>query len=265
MPKKLPTRLSSEPLIDAIFEIHCQASAPLPVLLPGLLVGKLNSSQPIQAETLGPSVLPAELRAADPRLQFAPAVRLSWGDFFVTIGDSVVGVGCKYPYPGWSALKNAILEVMNAAAQSPVIQSLSRCSLKYIDLIPGTDRAAQVRRFNWNIRLGDHTLKSELFTLRLELPEDDLINVVQICTAVSATVAPSSYRPDHQGTKVLEKQGALVDIDTIMKLNDLHMADFRATLSDRLDRLHNANKQMFFSCLTEEAIVELGAEYGDAN
>lgn len=259
--KKLPTKLRSGPLLDAIFEIRFEAASAAALVLPGLLVGALNNGSSIQTEKLAVAAMPEMMRRLDPQLQFAPVVRLTWGDFFINIGEAVLNVACRYPYPGWSAFRAAILEVFQTAASSGIVKALSRCSMKYIDLIPGDDRAAQARRFDWDVRLGEHKLGSEIFSMRIEIPREGLTHVVQIINAASATVGENSYRASYTGPRIAQRSGAIVDIDSISNLDQVDFASFLGQLPETLDVMHMANKEMFFSCLRDETIAELGAEY----
>jgi uncharacterized protein (TIGR04255 family) len=256
--KKLPSKLTTEPLIEAVFEVRFSGSTAGSVVLPGLLIGSLAGGREIRIEKLPAASLPDAMRRADPNLQFAPTIRMDWGDFSILIGDVNVAVACKLPYPGWTRFKTAILEVLSVASKATMWSGASRYSLKYVDLLPGEDRAAQIRRFDWDIRVGEHRLGSEVFSLRWEVPDaDSTTHVIQILTSVSATLTDQS---EGAGASV-EKRGAILDIDSIVNFETSDISAFMGELPSRLDVIHANNKEIFFSCLRPETIEELGAEY----
>ena len=248
MTEKLPTKLKKEPLIDALFEMRFTSATPASSILPGVLFSKLAANTTI--EQLPAAQLPKALLDSEPNLRFAPLVRIHWDKFLVLISDRSLAVGCQMPYPGWGAFKPAILEVVKVLKDVGIVQAVHRFSMKYIDLIPAGSLAEQIASINGTVVLGNHTLKQEVFTLRMEIPKDGMLHAVQITSSAVATLQDGS-----------NKEGVIVDIDTISELNNPDFGYWIGQLSGKLDSLHQANKAMFFECLRPEAIAALEPVY----
>lgn len=248
---KIPSRLGKEPLVDVIFELRFSSTAPVSKILPGILFTKLTSAeQPVSVNDLPIAQLPEAMRRSDPALQYAPLVALDWGQFSVLVGDSSICVGCKMPYPGWTALRTAILRVVNEVNAAGIVQSIDRYSMKYVDLIEKPDTGSQVSSLNWNVRVGSHSLEEGIATVRLEIKRDNIIHIVSIQTGVSVEIPG-------RGQKI----GVVVDTDSICNVEKLDMADFLGEIESNLNDIHSANLEVFFDCLTPETIDYLEPEY----
>lgn len=245
---KLPTKLRKEPLIDAVFEMRFSSTTPASSVLPGFLFGRCDGTKSI--ESLPASELPKPIRDNDPNLQFAPLTRLHWNRFVILVGDRSLAVGCKLPYPGWREFKPAILEVVRLVKEISIVQSVQRFSMKYIDLIPSEGIGEQISKINFSVVIGDHELKNEVFSLRVEVPRDGVLNAVQITSSAVVTLPDQSTR-----------EGVIVDIDTIANLDNQDFETWLGTLPERLDSMHAVNKSMFFECLRQEAINALEPIY----
>lgn len=82
--------------------------------------------------------------------------------------------------------------------------------MKYIDLIPASSPSDQVMAINGTVVLGNHKLKQEIFSLRVEIPKEGLLHAVQITSSATATLQDGSSR-----------EGIIVDIDSISDLGSL--------------------------------------------
>lgn len=243
----LPKKLKKEPLIDAVFEVRFTSAFPAGSVLPGLLFGKLDGDKKIEQLL---SQIPQVMRDADPNLRFAPLSRLDWGQFYINVGDRIVAVGFKHPYPGWNSFKPAIIKVMDVLKEAKVIKSVERYSLKYIDLLPATGLREQVSFVNFDVTLAGHKLEDEAFQIRLEIPRDGFIHAVQVVSSATATL--------HTGET---RQGLIVDVDTIANQQGEAFEDLLSGFSDKLDAIHQANKKVFFDCLKPQTIKTLEPEY----
>ncbi len=244
----LPKKLKKEPLIDAVFEVRFTSTFPIGSVLPGLLFGGLAGDKKI--EQLPLSQLPQIMRDTDPNLRFAPLSRLDWGQFYINVGERSVSVGFKYPYPGWSSFKPAIITVMDVLKGAGVVKSVERYALKYIDLLPSNDLREQVAFVNFDVTLAGHKLEDEAFQIRLEIPKGSFIHAVQV--VASATV----ILPNGES-----RQGLIVDVDTIANQQGVTFDELLSGFSDKLEAIHQANKEVFFDCLQPQTITALEPEY----
>ena len=248
MANKLPIKLGKEPLIDAVFEVRFTSTAPASDVLPGFLFSQLEGDK--RLERLTTADLPKPVRDADPNLHFAPLTKLRWNDFVISIGDRSLIVGCTTPYPGWSAFKPAILQIIEKINEIGIIQNVYRFSVKYTDIIPSNDIQEQISLVKTSIVLGDHTLEKESFSLRIEIPEDDILHAVNIVSSAIATLADGSKR-----------EGIVIDIDSINNVDNQDFGQWIEQLPENLDKIHTGNKNMFFKCLPKGTLDSLEPIY----
>jgi len=244
----LPIKLNKEPLIDAVFELRFASAIPASVILPGVLYNMLKGDKYI--EQLPISQLPKPIRDADPNLKFAPLSRVVWKGVFINIGDFSVSISSKYPYDGWINFQQAINDVMGILAQSNVVQTVERYSIKYVDMISAPDEQQKVSMINCNVTLANHKLVKEPFQLRIEIPRDGFINAVNIASSAQVVLGDETKR-----------EGLIVDVDTFAIQNNISMQTLLDDFSAKLDLIHRTNKEMFFDCITKETIKSLEPIY----
>lgn len=248
--KPLPTKLKKEPIIDAVFEIRFSSSVPASSVIPGFFFARLGMPE-WKVDRLPVADLPSQIRLADPTLRYQPLTRIYWDNFLLMVGDSSLMVGCLIPpYPGWTQFQNRIIKAIEYLIESRIIQSIDRYSLKCVNLLEGKDLSEQIATINLEIKIGSHRISKELFTVRLELPHGNFLNVIQISADARAVLLRGGSR-----------QGALVDIDTICNDPTNDTQKFLEKLPARLDEIHIENKKNFFDCLTPETISSLEPIY----
>ena len=245
----LPKKLNKEPLVDAVFEIRFSSSTVASNVLPGFFFAKLGTKEWL-VDPLPVAQVPSQIRSLDPNLRYQPLMRIHWDNFVIMIGDTALAVGCKMPYLGWIKFSERIAKVVELLMDTKIVQTIERYSLKYVDMVDGENLAKQIQRINMDIRVGSHTVREETFTVRLEIPHDNVINVIQVAAPATATM------PDGQVRK-----GALVDIDTICNYQTSDLSKFTDELPTRLDAIHTENKKMFFDCLRQETVEYLEPIY----
>lgn len=245
---KLPKILTREPLVDAVFEVRLTGNALLADILPGFLFHELDP-KPLLTR-LPAAEIPLPMRNSDPGLQFAPVLRLEWGQYFIAVGNRNVVVSCKLPYPKWPNFKVAILDIMGRIAKVGITQLVERYSVKYVNLIQGTSLADQTKKIKMAIQLGPDQVSADQVSLQVHRNEGDILHILSII------IGAEGQLPD--GRRV---QGAVVDIDSIRAIKPLEFGTFVNGLESQIEELRQANKVKFFGCLTDSAINEMGPIY----
>jgi uncharacterized protein (TIGR04255 family) len=246
---KLPTKLGKEPLIDVVFELRFASQMPASTLLPGLLVSQLQDSRhEVSIDRLPAADLPAQFRDADPNLRYVPLVVLRWNGFMINVGDRSLAITCPRPYKGWVEFRQAIFQVVSVLKSAPYISNLERHGLKYVDFLPITELDKQIASVNLQLSLGSHQLKQETVLVRLEIPDEQFVKIVQIVSNASVTLDGES------------KTGLIVDVDVIRPLN-VSVGHYLDALETMLDETHRLNKETFFACLKEHTVDALEPSY----
>jgi len=243
----VPTRLRQEPLIEAIWQIQFETPA-IGDVLPGVLFSELKTRYPnLSLSRLPAADIPAPVAQIDPNLRFVAKVMMeeSGSPFRWQVGDRVVTLNCRKPYVGWKSFKEEIVKLVAILQKSGLVSNIQRHSLRYLDLLtlaPPPDLTA----LQLKVELGDHEIKQHNCQIRLEIPVNSWVHVVQIVTPAKANL------PD----EVLE--GTLVDLET---LSMSPPADLQQALQE-LEDLHGQSKDIFFrQILTASSIEKMRPEY----
>ena len=245
MTKKLPIKLNKEPLLEALLEVRFSSELPASAVLPGLLFSKLDGSKTIEQLTV--AQIPIAIRDADPNLRFAPVSRLIWKQFHINIGDRSISIACQSSnYPGWIEFKKSIMEVMEILRETAIIKSVERYSVKYVNIIPSDNIEEQVSMINFSIKLANHQLVKEAFQLRIEIHEENLINVVSVLSSAEVVLPNNTI-----------KKGIIIDIDTIFIIDNKPLD----AIFESFENTRRINKIKFFDCLNQCAIDSLEPIY----
>jgi uncharacterized protein (TIGR04255 family) len=249
----LPTKLKKEPLVDALFEVRLASPAhAIGSILPGLLFTRLSSPHhpPPKIERLPMAGLPEQVRNANPFFKYQASLRVVGHQFSVSIGESSITLACHLPYPGWTTFKSQIVDVMRLVREIAETSEIERYSLKYANVIEGDKLDEQIGRTNLSLSFGNHKLASEVFSLRVELPREPFVHIVQIASSALVTLADGSIR-----------SGLLIDVDTVKNDHNRRLLTFLDLLDQDLDSIHIENKKLFFECLTPETTDQLEPSY----
>ncbi|HAO19558.1 MAG TPA: hypothetical protein DCQ37_03070 [Desulfobacteraceae bacterium] len=248
MNTKLPKRLRKEPLLDALFECRLEVEFPLSNILPGVFFSEFEGDKHI--ERLPQSEIPEVIRNSDPNFQYVPLVRIRMDSYSFLIGDRSVAVACNLPYKGWNDFKLTIIKMIEVLKKTGLINGIVRYSIKYIDLIQSDDPAEQVGLANLFLKIGSHNLTKESYQVRMDIPADGFINVVQIISGVKVTL------PDKSSL-----EGVVIDIDTIKNTDGISLEKMEQNIDESLDHIHRISKLTFFDCLAAQTLMKLDPEY----
>jgi uncharacterized protein (TIGR04255 family) len=244
---RLPKKLGKEPLVEALFNMRFKSSVPVASVFPGLVFANFSGEKKI--ETLPVSELPQALLASDPNLKYAPHVRIHWETFLILCGNQSVGVACKLPYPGWTAgFKPAILKVVKLLEEAKFVDAVERFSLRYTNLIPAQIGVVS-SVVDFTLKIGSHDAARSLFQIRAELPQGNMVSIVQLA-------AEGVTRFEDGATRT----GMPIDIDTIVSA-EMPFPAFLSGLPDAVEVIHNEVKSIFFDCLKPEALAKLEPVY----
>jgi len=243
----LPSKLGKEPLIDAVFEMRFNSHMPVASIWPGMLYGELSGEKSM--ENLPLISLPKEIRDQDPNLIHSPICRISWGGFWILLGDHVFCVAAKLPYQGWAKFSEAIQTAFAVVLRTQMVTSVTRCSIKYVDILDSVPLEAS-DCFNLDLALGGRSPTGSNFHVRMESREGDLLHSIQVGSAAQYNLADGRML-----------SGPVLDVDSVMALNAEDPQIFLERLPNRTERLHSANKQVVFDCFSKAALEYLEPVY----
>ncbi len=243
----MPIKLGKEPLIDAVFEMRFESDVPVASIWPGMLYSQLPGEKFL--ENLPLTSLPKEIRDQDPNLIHSPICRISWGDFWILLGDHIFCVAAKLPYQGWANFSEAIHTAFSAVLRTQMITAVNRCSIKYVDILDSSPLEAS-DCFNFELSLGRRSPTGNNFHVRMESREGELLHSIQVGSAAHYVLANGTTRT-----------GPVLDIDSVLDLQAENPQVFLEKLAERTERLHTANKRVVFDCISAAALEFLEPVY----
>ena len=98
--------------------------------------------------------------------------------------------------------KPNILELLSVAETS--IENVERFSLKYVDIM-SKELGKPSTLLNMDLQIGSHRISDETFQIRVEIPTDKLLHVIQVTSEVTAVMGDGK-----------RFTGLATDVDTIV-------------------------------------------------
>ncbi|MDH0745776.1 TIGR04255 family protein [Pseudomonas sp. GD03842] len=233
--------------MDAVFEMRFDSQMPVASIWPGMLYGELPGEKSM--ENLPLVSLPKEIRDQDPNLVHSPLCRISWGDFWILIGDRVFCVAAKLPYSGWDKFSAAIDTAFGVVLRTNMVTAVNRCSIKYVDILDSIPLDAS-QCFKFELTLGGRSPTESTFHVRMDSREGALLHMIQVGSAAQYELA---------GGQLLS--GPVLDIDSVYNIGSEDPKVFLSKLSERANELHAANKRVVFDCLSSAALAYLEPTY----
>lgn len=252
--QSLPTRLGLQVLIDAVFEIRFTPKQGVADLLPGVLLHAFDEKP--RVERLPLADVPQQVRAMQPDLAGQPLVRLVWPTHSIFIGDSLLGVACSLPYPGWKKFKNIIDTLVNNDSIHDVVNPPTRFSLKYVDFLPDSEFDGIKDKLNWQVSIAGNSIVDTPLSLRNERVIDGYACVMEVHSPAQVQV---------QATEVgvpAQKFGTIVSFDLIKNSQpNSNWDEFLEVFDSQVEFLHAEVKKRFFECLAPEVFKLLNPSY----
>ncbi|MDI3371629.1 TIGR04255 family protein [Pseudomonas sp. V104_10] len=244
---RLPKKLGKQPLVEAIFEMRFESQFPVSTIWPGILYSSLAGDKIM--EQLPSLSIPKEIRDADPNFAYVPVCRISWGNYWILIGDKVFAVATKIPYNGWDEFKAHILGAYTTILQTGMIKSISRCSMKCIDILDSVPFEAS-ECFRLQCSIGERDAAGSTFHVNIGFRDQDILHTLQVISLMTMNIVTGG-----------QLVGPLLDVDSVMELGGESSDSFLSKLSERADKLHDANKRIVFDSLSEKALEYLEPVY----
>lgn len=243
----IPSKLSKDPIVEALFEIRFQSTVKaISNLLPGFLYTQLKNDFEAP-ERLPIAEFPEDLIALDPNLKYQPRLRMRGAKFSMLIGDSSIVLSCPRPYVGWKEYKKMLTSLLLIIKDTNLISVVDRFSFKYVNVLEADKVDEQFSLVKFVSTIGPYDLTKYLSSTKSEIREEGLINIIELQSNAVVTLPNSNEK----------MKGLLLNVDTI---ND-NPGKFWDTSDQLIEAAHTMEKKMFFCFLHDEVIKKLGAVY----
>lgn len=248
----VPRRLHKPPLVEAIWELRFEpAVESAGEYLHGELFRFRPGERP-EVHLLTPPGVPPDLLAAIGWWE-RPVKALRWKDgLTLQFGDRVLAVNVAgWAYGDFETFRDHIEKVLRAVP-SDLVKSITRTSLRYINLITHpTKPTLDALRIHLEVGASRRHVIENIY-LRWEESFGAEIYIYQIG-------APATTQHQVQGKNV----GIAVDIDAIATdVSNMSLADGgKKHIIDRVVRIHDRLKERFFDLLQDQTLKEMEPEW----
>lgn len=241
----LPRRLNPDPLVSSTVEIRFEPLLDRKAVI-GAIYYQLREQFPT-LESVLPEDMPESVRATIPDFGYRPQFRASNDRFVLYLAEQSITVGIVGVYPGWNDFSATIQQVFARIQALNVFSAVQRLGLRYVSFFDGNALAG----LKLTLQLPGYDGSKLPSSVLLRLPSTECEHTLQLANFIDYTQA--SGRPSET-----ERLGTVVDIDTVPRQA---VVDFFERPSYWLDLLHEAEKKLFYSLLTEEFLQTLRPEY----
>lgn len=236
-----PKKLNPDMIAEALFEVRFEHNE-----LSEMIAAKLAANpmwQDFSTQRMGTAEMPVSLRDSDSNLRYLPLFELRNENTgaIARIGARVASFHIAGDYPGWEDFKPQLSSLYGAIVEALEQPSIVRLGLRYMN-IPSNEKhnIGSVLDLNMDI-LVDGKVPSEDVQLAYKLNvEKDIEATVRIVS------------PEFVNNSDAFNGSGVIDIDMVM--SDQIGPQDQPYIDDWLERAHNAEKELFFSLLSQDLI-----------
>ena len=241
---RIPVKLNLCPIIESVFEIRFDSKLDANIVF-ALIYGKLKDDFPT-IEALPLSEMPASMRDTDPNLKYQPAYKLHYKDnenIVLQICAKSVGFSFTPEYCGWKEFRSFVNRYLNVIHETGVIGRVVRIGFRVINFIDGD--VFDGEKIRLKIQLGDREIPYKETSIKTVFSEGDYHSTVSIVNQAQLNnVTPV-------------RLGSVIDVDTFSVTCERFFDD----ATNFMENIHKAEKNVFFSLLTDHYLASMQPEY----
>ncbi len=240
---KRPTKITPDPIIDAVVELRFNSSVPEDAVL-GMLFSQIKSKYK-EFKKLPVADLPREFRINDPNLQFNPHYQCEVGQYKLSVGPKVVSLTNPGKYAGWKEdFFPELSFVLKHLKDSNIADNFTRIGIRYIDFF----ELNIFDKINLSISLHGKPLDALQQTFNVIFKNEDFLTRVQVVNNITARVGNTN------------KFGSVIDTDTYIESKKGFSFE---GIEKTIDNCHESSVKLFFDLLNKEFIETLNPEYAN--
>lgn len=233
---RIPRKITPCPIASSVAEIRFTSNSPADAVLGLAVAGLRHEFKGYQKLPIAD--LPSAVRDQERDLEYAPHYELHSDKYMMRVGPKCFSVAHKGEYPGWSELGPTIVRLMTMFFKTSIIKEISRGSIRYTNFFASDVFDHLVA----NLTLENKPLNSNETMLRTIIRWEGLSHIL----LVTNTAEKDGLR------------GSVLDIDTLYSgQTEGIIADYAGIL----ERLHQAEKSLFYSLLKPGFVASLNPEY----
>lgn len=236
-----PTRITPDPIIDAVVEFRFESDVPPDAIL-GMLFGVVRNEFPNFIK-LPIAEIPEEIRRNDPQLKFAPCYQATSKEYRLNVGPRVISLSNPGNYVGWNEKLYPFLQnILKQLEKSAIVKNFTRIGIRYIDFFE-TDIFENI------------TLSIMMNNKPLIAKQTTIINIFERNEfTIRVNIQNNTMISRNNKTIV----GSIIDTDTFFEPTHLFSFDGMVGL---VDKQHDVSLNVFFDLLKPDFLKTLNPEY----
>jgi uncharacterized protein (TIGR04255 family) len=241
IPERLPVRIDPCPIVEAAVEMRFVSSEPWRNM-PGLLAPRLRKRYP-ESKELRLFQLPEAIRQQEAGFTYQPLVKYDGADFLIHFGPRVLTLNTRMQqYPGWPRIREELLWLWKEVADAGFVQEGERLGVRYIDFFAEDIFSLVVLQAS----VGGQEIVGVEQNFSVVAPWDN-------ATARLVLTNGAFLNDGHE-----KRRGSVLDLEVWQALTS---DDVFAGARMQVERLHEANKKLFFGLLKPDFLASLNPTY----
>lgn len=246
---KIPSKITPDCILESISELRFTSKIPEEAVF-GSIYGHFKDRF-TNFENLQTLQIPEQIRKSDSNLLYAPLYKLNFDDIFIQIGPRSLSFHSTEKYIGWTAFSNRIHELISEILKLDIIENVQRVGIRYINYF---ETKTILTESNLSVNFNNFNLQPFAHSIILNYSKQDIGLTLRIYENATVSI--------NKNTSLENKLGSVIDIDSFINNPNLIKND-PEKLMGLLTRTHEAEKELFFSLLSDNFINKHNPEYQD--
>ncbi|RWM08957.1 TIGR04255 family protein [Mesorhizobium sp.] len=246
MNEKLPKRLKSDAILEAVMEIRFE---PDPSLVSEIIFGRfadVDEWRDFRQARLPTADIPAPIRRADPNFRYQPSIEMASADggVAVRIGPQVVMYAQRGSYPGWDKFGAELDKVITRLYRIIPKVQVSRIGLRYINALRSDAHEVKgIDDLAIGVSVADQKLSN---SLNLNFKTNVGTDYETMCRIATVDLAAGNI-----------PEGATVIVDIDVYTGENYSTKDAESVKHWVIQAHDKEKENFFLVLGKEATARL--------
>jgi len=246
---RIPSKITPDCILESISELRFTSKIPEEAVF-GSIYGHFKNRF-TNFENLQTLQIPEQIRKSDSNLIYAPLYKLNFDDIFIQIGPRSLSFHSTDKYIGWTAFSNRIHELISEILKLDIIENVQRVGIRYINYF---ETKTILKDSNLSLNFNKFSLQPTAHSIILNYSKQDIGLTLRIYENANVSINKKGSFDN--------KVGSVIDIDSFINNPNLTMNDANK-LMGLLTRTHEAEKELFFSLLSDNFIKQHNPEYQD--
>ncbi len=243
----IPIRLESDPIIECVLEIRFDSLIPSDAVYGTIYQSLLPVLGKIKVTNLPILNIPSEIREKDQALKYQPWWQIIDGTTTIGVSPNMISFSVSKPYCGWDSFSSKFSKCMEAIIQSRIIQRVTRVGIRFINIFE--------KPLNYVIGL-----KISTETISLDNMLRVFLNFYEKDESMNL-----NCRFGNDVTVTINKETVvktIIDLDAFSEEVYSGLA-FKKEYMNLINRLHDFEKNRFFTFLSEDCVRMLNPIFHD--